>query len=208
MPALCDVNVLLALVTDRHALHSLAARWTDSVPAGEAVVCRVAQMGLLRLLNNPAVMGDEVLDTAGCWSLWRRLLEDERFRFASEEPPGLDAAFERFTTGRAFSPRLWTDAYLAAYAHAARLTLVTLDKGFRGFSGLACDFSKPEPDDRHVLTAASRHGLSERHEPPSIPLVDVVRLGVRGMAGPHCLVAVLTLPWPPIPVRKRTMRRG
>lgn len=110
MPALCDVNVLLALVTDRHALHGLSVRWSESIPAAGAVVCRVAQMGLLRLLNNPAVMQEDVLDTASCWALWRRLLEDERFRFAPDEPPDLDAAFERFTIGRAFSPRLWTDA--------------------------------------------------------------------------------------------------
>jgi toxin-antitoxin system PIN domain toxin len=133
------VNVLLALVTDRHALHGLAVRWAGSVPAGEAVLCRVAQMGLLRLLNNPAVMREEALKTADCWSVWHRLLEDERFRCAPEEPPGLDAAFERFTMGRAFSPRVWTDAYLAAYAHAAGLTLVTFDRAFRGFPGLTCD---------------------------------------------------------------------
>jgi len=102
-------------------------------------------MGLLRLLNNPTVMREDVLDTAGCWSVWHRLLEDERFRFASEEPPGLNAAVERFTTGRAFSPRLWTDAYLAAYAHATQLTLVTFDKGFRGFPGLSCDVLEPGP---------------------------------------------------------------
>ena len=143
MPALCDVNVLLALVTDRHALHGLSVRWSESIPAAGAVVCRVAQMGLLRLLNNPAVMQEDVLDTASCWALWRRLLEDERFRFAPDEPPDLDAAFERFTIGRAFSPRLWTDAYLAAYAHAAQLTLVTLDHGFRSFPGLACDILEP-----------------------------------------------------------------
>jgi hypothetical protein len=103
-------------------------------------------MGLLRLLNNPAVMGEDVLDTAGCWAIWRRLLEDERFRFVPEEPPDLDAAFERYTSGRAFSPRLWTDAYLAAYAHATGLTLVTLDHGFRAFPGLACDILEPSRD--------------------------------------------------------------
>jgi len=143
VPALCDVNVLLALVTDRHALHDLAVRWASSVPTDGAVLCRVAQMGLLRLLNNPAVMGEEVLDTAACWSFWHRLLEDERFRFASEEPADLDVAFERFTIGRAFSPRVWTDAYLAAYAHAGRFTLVTFDRDFRGFPGLICDVLEP-----------------------------------------------------------------
>ncbi len=143
MPALCDVNVLLALVTDRHAHHDRAVRWGESVPAGEAVLCRVAQVGLLRLLNNPAVMGEEALDTAGCWSVWRRLLEDERFRFMPNEPTGLDVVFERFTVGRAFGPRLWTDAYLGAFAHAARLTLVTFDTGFRGFPGLSCNVLGP-----------------------------------------------------------------
>ena len=96
-------------------------------------------MGLLRSLNNPAVMQEDVLDTAGCWAIWHRLLEDERFRFAPNEPAGLDGAFERFANGRTYTPRLWTDAYLAAYAHAGRLTLVTLDHGFRGFSGLVCE---------------------------------------------------------------------
>jgi uncharacterized protein len=144
MPALCDVNVLLALVTDRHAFHSRAVHWAESVPASGAVLCRVTQMGLLRLLNNPAVMQEEVLGTADCWSVWRRLLEDERFRFSLEEPPALDVAFERFTLGRSFSPRLWTDAYLAAYANAGRLTLVTFDKGFRGFPGLTCDVLDPQ----------------------------------------------------------------
>jgi toxin-antitoxin system PIN domain toxin len=145
VPALCDVNVLLALVTDRHAFHSLAARWLESVSAGEAILCRLAQVGLLRLLNNPAVMQEEVLDTASCWAVWHRLLEDERFRFVLEEPAGLDASFEGFTAGQAFSPRLWTDAYLAAHAHAARFALVTFDKGFRGFPGLNCNVLEPLP---------------------------------------------------------------
>jgi toxin-antitoxin system PIN domain toxin len=145
VPALCDVNVLLALVAERHTLHVLAVAWAESLPAGGAVVCRVTQMGLLRLLNNPVVMQEDVLDTAGCWSVWHRLLDDERFQFATEESPGLDAVFERFTAGRAFGPRLWTDAYLAAYAHATQLTLVTFDKGFRGFSGLRCDVLEPQP---------------------------------------------------------------
>ena len=49
---LCDVNVLLALVTDRHAAHTAAVSWLNGVPAGDAAICRIAQTGLLRLLNN------------------------------------------------------------------------------------------------------------------------------------------------------------
>jgi uncharacterized protein len=144
VPMLCDVNVLLALVTDRHAFHAAAVDWLDGVPAGGATICRIAQTGLLRLLNNPAVMREDVLDTTACWDLWRRLLEDERVRFTPTEPPGLDAAFERFTSGRAFTPRLWTDAYLAAYAQTSGLTLVTFDQGFHQLNGLACHVIEPD----------------------------------------------------------------
>ena len=143
MPGLCDVNVLLALSTDRHAQHTQALRWFDALAPGEAWVCRTAQLGLLRLLNNPAVMEEEALDTSGCWDLWRRMEQDERVRFMPTEPSNLDAAFEGFTRGRAFSPRLWTDAYLAAYAHAGGLTLVTFDRGFRQFPALVCELLPP-----------------------------------------------------------------
>ncbi|MFV1968339.1 MAG: TA system VapC family ribonuclease toxin [Pirellulaceae bacterium] len=143
MPALCDVNVLLALVTDRHAHHTDAVRWMDRVPSGQAVVCRVAQTGLLRLLNNPAVMKDDALDVDACWTLWHRLLKDERIRFAATEPHGIDTSFERFTRGRDFTPRLWTDSYLAAFALAGGLTLVTFDRGFQSFPDLACVVLQP-----------------------------------------------------------------
>ena len=33
------------------------------------------------------------------------------------------------------SPKAWADAYLAAFADAAQLTLVTFDRGFRGKVG-------------------------------------------------------------------------
>jgi len=138
VPTLCDVNVLLALVTDRHAAHTAAVSWLDGVPTGDAAICRIAQTGLLRLLNNPAVMREDVLDTDACWGIWHRLLEDDRSRFTPTEPSGLDAVFKRFTSGRAFTPRLWTDAYLASYAQVSGLVLVTFDQGFRQFDSLAC----------------------------------------------------------------------
>lgn len=138
VPTLCDVNVLLALVTDRHAAHTAAVSWLDGVPAGDAAICRIAQTGLLRLLNNPAVMREDVLDTAACWGIWHRLLEDDRIRFTPTEPFGLDVVFERFTSGRVFTPKLWADAYLASYAQVSGLVLVTFDQGFRQFASLAC----------------------------------------------------------------------
>ena len=83
------------------------------------------------------------MPTGDCWALWRRLVGDERVRFAPRGPDGLDAPFEAFTGGRAFSPRVWSDAYLAAYARAGDYTLVTFDQGFRQFEGLSCNVLTP-----------------------------------------------------------------
>ena len=139
MSHLVDVNLLLALVTDRHVHHRDAMRWIDEVPARDAVICRTVQLGLLRLLNNPAVMKEDAMPASECWTLWRHLLEDERVRFEAGEPGRLDAAFEQFTQGRTFSPRLWSDAYLAAYARAGEHALVTFDRGLRRFGLTALD---------------------------------------------------------------------
>jgi len=144
VPVLLDVNVLLALVADRHAHHVIAKHWIHDMAAGDAVICRIVQISLLRLLNNPAVMQEEVLDTTACWEVWQGVLEDERFSFTVSEPPDLELSFRRFCHGQRFSPKLWTDAYLAAFAHAAGLTLVTFDRGFAIFPGLALSLLTPD----------------------------------------------------------------
>ena len=136
--ALCDVNLLLALVTDGHPHHAAAVQWIHTMSAGEARICRVAQLGLLRVLNNPAVMHEDALGADGCWEVWDRLLGDERIQFTRTEPIDLDATFARYTALESYSPRVWTDAYLAAYAYAAQLTFVTLDRAFARFPGLKC----------------------------------------------------------------------
>ncbi len=43
-----------------------------------------------------------------------------------------------FTQGGTFSPNVWNDAYLAAFAMAGGYELVSFDKGFAQFSGLKC----------------------------------------------------------------------
>jgi hypothetical protein len=44
------------------------------------------------------------------------------------EPNELPETWQAFNEGPLSSPNLWTDAYLCAFANAARLTLVTFDK--------------------------------------------------------------------------------
>ena len=131
MAALPDVNVLLALIYGAHAQHATALAWINALErGGEALLCRVSQLGLLRLLNNPVALGADAQSGAGVWVTWDALVGDPRFRFVGE-PPGLQPHLRRLTTRFHHQPARWQDAYLAAFALAADLELVTFDPAFR-----------------------------------------------------------------------------
>ena len=136
MPSLCDVNVLLALCHADHVHHDRAHEWLAEVNApGDVLICRISQLGLLRLLNTPAVMLGEPRDVKTAWQDYDALMMDERFAFASESPQ-LDAAFRRIMPIKLVSPKVWQDAYLAAFAISADLRFVTFDQAFRQFRDL------------------------------------------------------------------------
>jgi predicted nucleic acid-binding protein len=84
-------------------------------------------MGLLRLLTNESVMGSDVLSSRDAWRAYRTILADERIQFAPE-PFALEPEWRRLTAQDRPTPKLWTDAYLAAFARAGGMRLVTLDQ--------------------------------------------------------------------------------
>jgi predicted nucleic acid-binding protein len=53
------------------------------------------------------------------------------------EPVGLEARWKRLCSGQRASPKLWMDAYLAAFAMEGGHRFVTTDKGFKQFKGLS-----------------------------------------------------------------------
>ena len=130
-----DVQVLLALVFEAHQHHVVARTWVEDVhEAGACRVCRVTQSGLLRLSSNPALFADEALSLSQAWNAYETLMEDDRFAF-SPEPLGLEHLWRRLSATEAYSPKGWTDRYLAAFAVAGDLALVTLDKALGTASG-------------------------------------------------------------------------
>ena len=136
MPALLDVNVLLAILHEKHVHHGTAVAWVETVTADASLtVCRISQYGLLRLLNSPTVMASDVKTGREVWKIWDSLLLDDRFIFA-EEPPDFARHFRLITTALKYQPKRWQDAALAAFALAANLELVTFDRDFRSFAGL------------------------------------------------------------------------
>ena len=61
---LVDVNVWLALLVRQHEHHRLARKWFDTLTAGEGGLCRLVQLGLMRLLANRTIMGDHAIPAA------------------------------------------------------------------------------------------------------------------------------------------------
>jgi len=135
MPTLCDVNVLLALCYDGHVHHPQALTWLEDQDDFGVTLCRNTQLGLLRLLSNPAVMGQDACTPEQAWDIYDIILRDTRFEFTTE-PEGLEPFFRLYSSAGQVSPKLWQDAYLAGFARAAKLRLVTFDRGFSKFKGL------------------------------------------------------------------------
>lgn len=132
-----DVNVWLALAFDSHFHHPAAKMWFDAL-ANDAVCCfcRLTQLGFLRLATNRSVFAKHALTLPDAWQKYDLFLTDPRVAFA-EEPADLENHWRLFTQSQSFSPHVWNDAYLAAFALAGHLELVT-DKGFSVYSNMAC----------------------------------------------------------------------
>jgi hypothetical protein len=119
----------VALTYEGHVHHIIARSWFASVVgSGRLFFCRITQLGLLRLLTAEVVMGqDEVMTQEQAWETYDFWLQDERIGFL-DEPPEIETPFRALTRSRRSAPKDWADSYLAAFAQAAQLTLVTFDQ--------------------------------------------------------------------------------
>ncbi len=137
---LCDSNVWLALALSRHAHPAVAREWFESVEDPSSVFfCRATQQTFLRLLTNAAVLspyGNPPLTNRQAWEAYEALLADDRIVFRVQEPAGLEAQWERFALRDTASPKIWMDAYLAAFALTGGHRMATTDAAFKQFRGL------------------------------------------------------------------------
>ena len=137
---LCDSGVWLALALEGHTHHAAARDWLETVDdPGSVFFCRATQQSLLRLLTNVSVLaavGSAPLTNRQAWSVYDAFLADDRIVLQAREPAGLERRWRQLAARDTASPKLWMDAYLAAFAIAAGHQLVTTDKAFRQFKGL------------------------------------------------------------------------
>jgi predicted nucleic acid-binding protein len=76
-------------------------------------------------------MRDDVLTQALAWSVYDAFLEISGAQLV-DEPIGIDPQFRRLSDRDEVSTKQWADAYLAAFAETAGLTLVTFDRALAG----------------------------------------------------------------------------
>src|SRR5258708_4191392 len=136
---LADTNVWLAIALSKHIFHDAAQAWLDTeTKAREIVFCRSTQQSFLRLLTTAAMVKPYAalpVSNAEAWELCDRLRADRRIGWV-DEPHGLDTHWKKFASVSKASPKLWMDAYLAAFAVAGKYQLVTTDKAFKQFKVL------------------------------------------------------------------------
>jgi uncharacterized protein len=120
-----DVNVWIALAFATHVHHAAAKNWFDGMPGGLFFFCRMTQQGFLRLATDPRALLSEAVPLAEAWNMYDAILRDARVSF-SDEPVGVEPIWRGYTQGETFTPKVWNDAFLAAFAEAAGYELVMI----------------------------------------------------------------------------------
>jgi len=139
MKYLCDSNLFLALAVEQHVHHRRAATWFGALNAADtALFCRSTRISFLRLLTQKIAADFVPLTNREAWAVLDELMDDDATGFEAE-PQGLDLVWRQVADVTTSSPKLWMDAYLAAFAITGGLRMVTLDKDFRNFESHGLD---------------------------------------------------------------------
>ncbi len=130
-----DVNVWLALSVADHPHHEAARRYWYEQADEQLAFCRVTALGLLRLSTNATVMAAAPLSVAEAWQAYRAFRALPEVVMAYEDD-ACETALAAWVSAGVVTPRLWTDAYLAALAHTGGYRLVSFDKDYARFTEL------------------------------------------------------------------------
>ncbi len=132
---LLDVNVWLALSVADHPHHEAARHYWYEQAGERLAFCRVTALGLLRLSTNATVMAGAPLSATEAWQAYQAFRALPEVVMAHEDAAWEETLGAWVKAGRV-TPRLWTDAYLAALAHTKGYRLVSFDRDYARFSEL------------------------------------------------------------------------
>jgi len=133
---LFDSNIWLALTFSGHPHHALAKRiFAEASAENPACFCRATQQSFLRLATTPVLLhayGAEGFANQDAAKLIQTLSGLSAVS-TLEEPSGLESRWLELAGLPSPSPKVWMDAYLAAFAILHKKEFVTLDRDFQNF---------------------------------------------------------------------------
>ena len=138
---LLDINLWLSLVDQRHLHHPVVRAYWSQNGDRQFAFCRVTMLGFLRLITSHKAVANPKTHAAA-WSIYQEFKALPNIRFLTE-PPHLETSFHSLTTEVDLPNRMWTDAYLAAFAITSGSRLVSFDADFARFPGLQFLHLKP-----------------------------------------------------------------
>lgn len=137
MPAsLFDASAWVAAVFPTHPFHASAQAALMAATAEEpAAFCRATETSFLRLLTTPRLLSQydarHMTNRSALSELEMLLSRPEIAEL--DEPPGTSTLWRQLAYRDTASPKVWMDAYLAAFAITGGLRFVTLDRDFKGY---------------------------------------------------------------------------
>jgi uncharacterized protein len=134
--SLFDSNIWIAAAFPTHPVHHRGRHaLLDAAPNKPAVFCRSTEQSFLRLASNPTLLkaygaqgltNRDALRVLKAWLALPQVCE-------RAEPAGLASLWHQLAARESACPKLWMDAYLAAFAITGGLEMVTLDQDFKSF---------------------------------------------------------------------------
>ncbi len=143
--SLIDTNVWIAAVFPPHPRHGKAREvLKESTASRPAFFCRATEQSFLRIASTPVVLkayGAAAMTNRDALAALKAMLTLPQVR-ELDEPPGTIDLWHRLAARDTASPKVWMDAYLAAFAMSGELSLATLDRDFLGYEseGLELQF--------------------------------------------------------------------
>lgn len=141
---LLDVNIWLALTFSSHPAQKQAQELYQAATSATPICfCRSTQQSYLRLITNQTIWqgyGSKPIHTAKALELLGELMAQPEVEFL-DEPDGVWNVWRDLALldKHKASPKMWMDAYLAAFAMCGRISLATLDADFEKYQPRGLD---------------------------------------------------------------------
>jgi toxin-antitoxin system PIN domain toxin len=134
---LVDTSVWVAAFFDEHEFFLPAKAFVASCGRGQpALFCRASEQSWLRLVTTPSLhrlYKAPSVSNADAIAILATWLAQPHIHCLDAEPEGTRELWFELAAIPSASPKVWMDAYLAAFAIRAALPFATLDTDFRRF---------------------------------------------------------------------------